>query len=68
MILLVRLLCCANALLLAACAITPDWTPRKGAAAQCPNEYLHYCTHSNWGTRCGCMPKQEMEKILRSHQ
>ena len=50
------LLCCTAALLLAAC-ITPDWTPRKRAAAECPNEYLHYC-----------MPKQEMERILRSHQ
>ena len=63
------LLCCAAALLLAACVITPEWTPRRRAAAQeCPNDYLHYCTHSNSGTRCGCMPRQEMERILRSRQ
>jgi hypothetical protein len=62
------LLCCAAVSLSAACAITPDWTPRKRAAAECPNDYLHYCTHSNSGTRCGCMPKQEMERILRSRQ
>jgi hypothetical protein len=52
------LLCCVAALLSSACAaLTPDWTPRKGAAAECPNDYLHYCRHSNWGKQCGCMPK-----------
>ena len=60
------LLCCAAALLATACAITPDWTPRKRAAAECPNDYLHYCVRGNYGPRCGCMPKQEMEAILRS--
>lgn len=62
------LLGCTAALLLPACGITPDWTPRKRVAAECPHDSLHYCTHSNWGTRCGCMSKQEMEKVLRSHQ
>lgn len=52
------LLCCTVALLVAACGITPDWTPRKRVAAECPYDYLHYCTHSNWGTRCGCMSKK----------
>jgi hypothetical protein len=60
------LLYCAAALLLGACAITPDWTPRKRAAADCPNGYLHYCRHSNSGTKCGCVLSQEMEAILRS--
>ena len=57
-------LCCAAALLSSAC-MTPDWTSHKRAAAECPNDYLHYCTHDNYGKRCGCMPKQEMEKVLR---
>jgi hypothetical protein len=59
-------LCCVAASLLAGCSmLTPDWTPRKRQADDCPFEYLHYCTHTNWGTRCGCVAKQEMEKILR---
>ena len=61
------LLCCPAALLLAAC-ITPDWTPLPRAKAECPHEYLHYCTRSNWGTRCGCMPKQDMERVLSDHR
>ncbi len=61
-------LCCVVALLSAGCAMTPDWAPRKRATAQCPKDYLHYCTHSNSGTRCGCMPRQEMEAILRNRQ
>jgi hypothetical protein len=61
------LLCCVVASLSTACAITPDWTPRKRAAAECPNDDLQYCMQKNSGTRCGCMPKQEMEAILRSH-
>ena len=59
------LLCSGVVLLSSACGITPDWTPRKGAAAECPNDYLHYCTHTNYGKRCGCMSKQEMEKVMR---
>ena len=59
------LLCCAAVLLSSACAITPDWTGRKRAAQECPNDYLHFCRHSNYGKECGCMPKQEMEKVLR---
>jgi hypothetical protein len=61
---------CVAASLLAGCSlITPDWTPRRRQAAnECPFEYMHYCTTSNWGTRCGCMAKQDMEKVLRSRQ
>ena len=62
------LLVCVVALSANACGITPDWTPRKRAAEECPKDYLYHCVHRNSGTRCGCMPKQEMEAILRSHQ
>ena len=58
-------LCCVVALLSTACGITPEWTPRKRAAEECPTGYLHYCSHRSSGTKCGCMPKQEMEAILR---
>jgi len=61
------LLCCLAALLATACGITPDWTSRKRAAAECPFDYMHYCTQSNWGKRCGCMSKQDMEKVLHNH-
>jgi hypothetical protein len=60
-----KVLCSAAALLLVACGITPDWTPRKRAAAECPFDYMHYCRHSNYGTQCGCVPREEMEKVLR---
>jgi hypothetical protein len=63
-----RLLYCVAALLLSACAMTPEWTPRRRTAAECPNGYLRYCTHSNSGTKCGCVLKREMEAILRDRQ
>jgi hypothetical protein len=56
---------CLLALLSAACGITPEWSARKRTAEECPTGYLHYCSHRSSGTRCGCMPKQEMEAILR---
>jgi len=42
-----KVLCGAAALLQVACGITPDWTSRKRAAAECPLDYMHYCRHSN---------------------
>jgi len=60
-----KVLCGAAALLQVACGITPDWTSRKRAAAECPSGYLHSCRHSNYGKQCGCVSKQEMEKVLR---
>jgi hypothetical protein len=60
-----KVLCGAAALLQVACGITPDWTARKRAAAECPFNYMHYCRHSNYGKECGCVSKQEMEKVLR---
>jgi hypothetical protein len=59
------LLCCTAALLSAGCATTGSY-PRD--LADCRRGYLHYCQHSGHGTRCGCVPTQTMEAILRRHQ
>jgi hypothetical protein len=58
---------CAVALLSVGCATTQD-ERSPGRATACPNTFLHYCTETGHGRRCGCMPTQAMEKILRARQ
>jgi hypothetical protein len=66
------LLCCAATLLLTGCATTQGGSHlRRGSysssASECPGNFLRYCKTTNQGRTCGCMPTQEMEKILRAH-
>jgi hypothetical protein len=61
------LLCCAVAPVLVGCTMmTPEWHPRRASASECQGDLMHYCVIDNYGKRCGCTPKQDMEAVLRS--
>ena len=62
------LLCCTAVLTLAGCSLmTPDWTPRRVSASECPTNTMHACVIDNYGKRCGCASKQSVEVIAGSH-
>jgi len=63
------LLCCALVPMLAGCTmLTPEWHPRRASASQCPENTMHSCVIDNYGKRCGCVAKGEVEAILRSRR
>ena len=63
------LLCCAAVLTLAGCSLmTPEWHPRRASASECPDYSMHSCVIDNYGKRCGCVSKQSVEAMVRSHQ
>jgi hypothetical protein len=59
------MLSCTIALLSTGCATAPERSAFKSAKG-CPDQTLHYCQTTGSGTRCGCVPTQRMEAILRS--
>jgi hypothetical protein len=63
-----RLLCCAAVLTMAGCSlITPEWHPRRAAAAECADNQMQACVIDNYGKRCGCARKSDVEAMTRSH-
>jgi hypothetical protein len=62
------LLCCAAVLTMAGCSlITPEWHPRRASAAECPDNQMHACVIDNYGKRCGCARKDDVEAVTGSH-
>ena len=63
------LLCGAAVLTLAGCSvITPDWHPRRASASECPDQRMQACVIDNYGKRCGCVRKGDVDAMARSHQ
>jgi hypothetical protein len=62
------LLCCAAVLTFAGCSVlTPEWRPGRASASDCPAYAMNYCVIDNYGKRCGCARKSDVEAMTGSH-